>query len=117
MGRARARAHRHDRDRLGPGGRAALLPGGDLLAVDAARTSLWDTAALREVGQVGSWAAGPAFSQDGKRLRGVTLDGTVREVAVDPGLTAREVCARAGGALSRAEWARLIPESGYQESC
>ncbi|GAA4991671.1 WD40 repeat protein [Nonomuraea thailandensis] len=92
-------------------------PGGDLLAVDAARTSLWDTAALREVGQVGSWAAGPAFSQDGKRLRGVTLDGTVREVAVDPGLTAREVCARAGGALSRAEWARLIPESGYQESC
>ncbi|MFB4267448.1 protein kinase [Nonomuraea sp. GTA35] len=92
-------------------------PGGDLLAVDAARTSLWDTAALREVGQVGSWAAGLAFSQDGKRLRGVALDGTVREVAVDPGLTAREVCARAGGALSRAEWARLIPESGYQDSC
>ncbi|GAA2214547.1 hypothetical protein GCM10009850_100120 [Nonomuraea monospora] len=92
-------------------------PGGDLLAVDAARTSLWDTGALREVGQVGSWAAGLAFSQDGRRLRGVALDGTVREVAVDPGLTAREVCARAGGALTRAEWARLIPESGYQESC
>nr|WP_240972834.1 protein kinase [Nonomuraea sp. FMUSA5-5] len=92
-------------------------PAGDLLAVDAGRTSLWDTAALREVGQVGSWAAGLAFSQDGKRLRGVALDGTVREVAVDPGLTAREVCARADGALTRAEWARLIPESGYQDSC
>ncbi|UBU11799.1 protein kinase domain-containing protein [Nonomuraea gerenzanensis] len=92
-------------------------PGGDLLAVDAGRTSLWDTTALREVGQVGPWAAGLAFSQDGKRLRGVALDGTVREVAVDPGLTAREVCARAGGALTRAEWARLIPESDYQDSC
>ncbi|MGR6915135.1 WD40 repeat domain-containing protein [[Actinomadura] parvosata] len=92
-------------------------PAGDLLAVDAGRTSLWDTRALREVGQVGSWAAGLAFSQDGKRLRGVALDGTVREVAVDPGLTAREVCARADGALTRAEWARLIPESGYQDSC
>ncbi|MGW3347993.1 protein kinase domain-containing protein [Nonomuraea rubra] len=114
----------HEREPIGtietgsaPVDELRFSPGGDLLAVDAGRTSLWDTAALREVGQVGSWASGLAFSQDGRRLRGVTLDGTVREVAVDPGLTAREVCARAGGALSRAEWARLIPESGYQESC
>ncbi|MCF6476840.1 hypothetical protein FAF44_52255, partial [Nonomuraea sp. MG754425] len=92
-------------------------PDGDLLAIDAGRASLWHPEALREVGQIGSWASGLAFSQDGKRLRGVALDGTVREVAVDPGLTAREVCARAGGELTRAEWARLIPESGYQESC
>ncbi|MFG1704754.1 protein kinase [Nonomuraea sp. M3C6] len=92
-------------------------PDGDLLAVDAARTSLWDASALREVGQVGAWAAGLAFSQDGKRLRGVALDGTVRESPVDPALTAREVCARAGGPLSKAEWTRLIPESGYQRAC
>ncbi|MFB4277118.1 protein kinase [Nonomuraea sp. MTCD27] len=92
-------------------------PDGGLLAIDATRTSLWDTRSLREVGQVGSWAAGPAFSQDGRRLRGVALDGTVREIAVDPALTAQEVCARAGGQLSRAEWSRLIPESGYQDVC
>ncbi|MGW4802349.1 hypothetical protein ACWEPC_59055, partial [Nonomuraea sp. NPDC004297] len=92
-------------------------PDGDLLAIDAGRASLWHPEALREVGQIGSWASGLAFSQDGKRLRGVALDGTVREVAVDPGLTAREVCARAGGELTPSEWARLIPESGYQESC
>ncbi|WP_169789144.1 protein kinase family protein [Nonomuraea candida] len=92
-------------------------PGGDLLAVDAARMSLWDTRALREVGKVTSWANGLAFSQDGTRLRGVAVDGTVREIAVDPALTAREVCARAGGPLSRAEWSRLIPESGYEEGC
>ncbi|MDP4502863.1 serine/threonine-protein kinase [Nonomuraea turcica] len=92
-------------------------PEGDLLAVDAARTSLWDVHTLREVGQVASWAAGLAFSQDGKRLRGVALDGTVRESPVDPALTAQEVCARAGGPLSRAEWSRLIPESGYQNVC
>jgi WD40 repeat protein len=92
-------------------------PKGDLLAIDAARTSLWDVRALREVGQVASWAAGLAFSQDGKRLRGVGLDGTVRESPVDPALAAEEVCARAGGALSRAEWSRLIPESGYRDVC
>ncbi|MEU8401021.1 hypothetical protein AB0C28_38025 [Nonomuraea sp. NPDC048892] len=92
-------------------------PKGDLLAIDGARTSLWDTKTLREVGQVGSWASGLAFSQDGRRLRGVALDGTVHEIAVDPALTASEVCARAGGALSRQEWARLIPESGYQDVC
>ncbi|MFF0326141.1 protein kinase [Nonomuraea angiospora] len=92
-------------------------PGGDLLAVDAARTSLWDASTMREVGQAGSWAAGPAFTQDGKRLRGVGLDGTVRESPVDPALAAQEVCAKAGGSLSRAEWTRLIPESGYQKIC
>ncbi|MEV0615448.1 protein kinase [Nonomuraea sp. NPDC050404] len=92
-------------------------PSNDLLAVDAARMSLWDTRKLREVGKVGSWANGLAFSRDGKRLRGVALDGTVREIAIDPALTAGEVCARAGGPLSKAEWTRLIPESGYQDSC
>ncbi|MEV1177714.1 hypothetical protein AB0J09_55945, partial [Nonomuraea sp. NPDC049784] len=92
-------------------------PDGDLLAIDAARTSLWDAGTMREVGQAGSWVAGPAFTQDGKRLRGVALDGTVRESPVDPALTAKEVCTKAGGALSRAEWTRLIPESGYQDSC
>ncbi|TMR95945.1 serine/threonine-protein kinase [Nonomuraea basaltis] len=92
-------------------------PDGGLLAIDAARTSLWDVRTLREVGQVGSWVAGLAFSQDGKRLRGVALDGTVRESPVDPVLTAREVCARAGGPLSPAEWTRLIPESGYLDVC
>ncbi|WP_185844819.1 serine/threonine-protein kinase [Nonomuraea sp. WAC 01424] len=92
-------------------------PGGDLLAVDAERTSLWDAGTLREVGQVGSGAEGVAFSPDGRRLRGVAADGTVRESPVDPALTAQEVCARAGGALSQDEWSRLIPESDYQDAC
>ncbi|MEO3870623.1 protein kinase [Nonomuraea sp. B12E4] len=92
-------------------------PDGDLLAVAATRTSLWDTGTLREVGQVGSGADGLAFSQDGRRLRGVALDGSVREIPIDPALTVREVCARAGGPLSRAEWTRLIPESGYRKVC
>ncbi|QFY12281.1 hypothetical protein GBF35_42055 [Nonomuraea phyllanthi] len=92
-------------------------PDGALLAIDTTRTSLWDATTMREVGQAGSWAAGPAFTQDGKLLRGVALDGTVRESPVDPALAAKEVCARAGGPLSRAEWGRLIPESGYQTGC
>ncbi|MBF8193142.1 protein kinase [Nonomuraea sp. K274] len=92
-------------------------PDGALLAVNTTRTSLWDMSALREVGQLGSWAAGLAFSQDGRRLRGVALDGTVRESPVDPALAVQEVCARAGGPLSRAEWTRLIPETGYRDVC
>ncbi|SDK18677.1 WD40 repeat domain-containing serine/threonine protein kinase [Nonomuraea jiangxiensis] len=92
-------------------------PRGDLLAVGATRTSLWDASTLREVGRVGLGAAGLTFSQDSRRLRGVALDGSVREVPIDPALTVREVCAKAGGPLSRAEWTRLIPESGYRKVC
>ncbi|NUS02344.1 MAG: hypothetical protein HOV97_07240, partial [Nonomuraea sp.] len=92
-------------------------PGGDLLAVGGERTSLWDAGTLREVGQVGTWAAGLAFSEDGRRLRGVAQDGSLRESPVDPALAAQEVCARAGGPLSQDEWSRLIPESGYQDVC
>ncbi|WP_302893283.1 protein kinase domain-containing protein [Actinomadura luzonensis] len=92
-------------------------PDGDLLAVAATRTSLWDVRTLRQVGQAAPGTSGLAFSPDGKRLRGVALDGTVRESPVDPALAAREVCARAGGPLSRDEWSRLIPESGYQDVC
>ncbi|MFI6989768.1 protein kinase domain-containing protein [Nonomuraea wenchangensis] len=98
-------------------GALRFSPKGDLLAVEAARTTLWDVRTLREVGQVASWTSGLAFSPDGKRLRGVALDGTVRESPVDPSLAAREVCDRAGGPLSRAEWSRLIPESGYRDVC
>ncbi|MEU6792176.1 serine/threonine-protein kinase [Nonomuraea wenchangensis] len=98
-------------------GALRFSPKGDLLAVEAARTTLWDVRTLREVGQVASWTSGLAFSPDGKRLRGVALDGTVRESPVDPALAAREVCDRAGGPLSRAEWSRLIPESGYRDVC
>lgn len=101
----------------GPVDELRFSPDGELVAVSAGRTSLWDTATLREVGQAGSWAAGPAFNQDGTHLRGVALDGSVREFPVDPALTARAVCERAGGSLTREEWARLIPEAGYRDIC
>ncbi|MEV4800945.1 protein kinase [Nonomuraea sp. NPDC049421] len=101
----------------GPVDEVRFSPDGGLMAIDAGRTSLWDVRTLREVGQAGSWAAGPAFSQDGTRLRGVALDGSVREFPVDPALTAQAVCERAGGSLTREEWARLIPEADYREVC
>ncbi|MEU0568311.1 WD40 repeat domain-containing serine/threonine-protein kinase [Nonomuraea sp. NPDC005983] len=94
-------------------------PDGRTLAVDGERIALWDTATLREVGQVpvGPHTAGLAFSEDGTRLRGVERDGTLRESPVDPSLAAAEVCARAGGPLSQDEWDRLIPETGYRKVC
>ncbi|WP_236003429.1 serine/threonine-protein kinase [Nonomuraea antri] len=103
----------------GPVEELRFSPDGKLLAVDGERTALWDTETLREVGRVpaGSRTSGLAFSHDGKRLLGLARDGSVRETPVDPALTVREVCARAGGPLSQLEWARLIPESGYQDAC
>ncbi|WP_214321426.1 serine/threonine-protein kinase [Nonomuraea sediminis] len=94
-------------------------PDGQTLAVDGERIGLWDTASMREVGQarMDGHAVGLAFSQDGKRLRGVQSDGTINESPVDPALAAAEVCVRAGGPLSQSEWQRLIPESPYLPTC
>lgn len=94
-------------------------PDGRLLAVGGEQVRLWEVAELREVGQapIDAYPADLAFSKDGSRLFAVQPDGAIQETPVDPGLTAAQVCARAGGALSQAEWARLIPETGYQASC
>ncbi|MFI6498979.1 protein kinase [Nonomuraea typhae] len=94
-------------------------PDGRLLAVGGDRVELWEAGTLREVGQapVDAYPADLAFSADGKRLLVVQPGGEVQQTPIDPKLAAAEVCARAGGALSEAEWAKLIPEAAYRSSC
>lgn len=91
-------------------------PDGRLLAVDGEQIRLWESSPLRELGEVpvGRFAAGLAFSADGRSLRGVLRDGSVRESPVDPALTVAAVCERAGGALAEQDWERLVPEADYR---
>ncbi|MEV4899047.1 hypothetical protein AB0K48_57960, partial [Nonomuraea sp. NPDC055795] len=90
-----------------------------LLAVGGERVEIWEADSLREVGQapVDAYPADMAFSDDGRRLFVVQPGGEVQQSPIDPLLAAEQVCARAGGALSEAEWAKLIPEASYRSSC
>ncbi|MFI6536115.1 protein kinase [Nonomuraea sp. NPDC050547] len=94
-------------------------PDGRLLAVGGERVEIWEADSLREVGQapVDAYPADMAFSDDGRRLFVVQPGGEVQQSPIDPLLAAEQVCARAGGALSEAEWAKLIPEASYRSSC
>lgn len=97
-------------------GALRFSPDGRLLAVDGEQIRLWESSPLREVGQVpvGPYAAGLAFSADGKSLRGVLRDGSVQESPVDPALTVEAVCQRAGGTLNEQDWDRLVPETDFR---
>ncbi|MEV0387579.1 serine/threonine-protein kinase [Nonomuraea sp. NPDC050643] len=61
-----------------------------------------------------------AFGPDGRTLAGVVtvdLNGTVRTHAVGPAGVVRAICERAGGSLTRAEWAAYVPALPYREGC
>ncbi|MET8001879.1 serine/threonine-protein kinase [Nonomuraea glycinis] len=131
IGESGSRAHTLPGSDAGPLGAPAFSPDSRLLAIPSEEgVRLWRVADRRLLATLAPHTPGHhyVFSGDGRTLHYLTGHGSVVSldvsatvaspgVPVDPALAVREVCARAGGALSEAEWRRLIPEAGYQEMC
>jgi len=113
----------------------AFSPNGTLLATGEldGTVRVWNPAADRPVGAPLQTGSGPdggvigvAFSRSGKLLASVSLDGTVRlwNMATQGQNAAKKrdlvlyLCALAGRPLTRAEWARYVPQGlAYQRVC
>lgn len=112
-------------------GAPAFSPDSRLLAIPSGDgVRLWRVADRRLLATLAPHTPGHhyVFSGDGRTLHYLTGHGSVVSLdvsatvappggPVDPALAVREVCARAGGALSEDEWRRLIPEAGYRQMC
>ncbi|MFI7151140.1 WD40 repeat domain-containing serine/threonine protein kinase [Nonomuraea sp. NPDC050022] len=102
-----------------PDGRTIATYGSD------ARIRLWDVAERRYLGTVydglsdlgDAGDASIAFSRDGRTLFVATAEGVVRQVALDGDRARAEVCRRAGGTLSAADWQRYLPEIEPFDPC
>lgn len=82
---------------------------------------LWDIAARRPLGAPIALNTGRltalSFSPDGRTLRSLSGAGIVRDHLVDPALVLREVCTRARGGLSAADWQSHLPGVPFVETC
>jgi WD40 repeat protein len=112
---------------LFPGGGAVqavgFSPNGRVLAAGSAdgTVSLWDAGTQKRVGPP---LAGPvpelralAYSPTGRELMTGSSDGTTVIWNVDPPAWAARACELAGRALTRQEWAQLLPGRAYHPTC
>jgi hypothetical protein len=83
--------------------------------------SLWDAGTQK---RVGPQLAGPvpelralAYSPTGREIMTGSSDGTTVIWNVDPAAWAARACELAGRALSRQEWAQLLPGRPYRPTC
>ncbi|WP_354597646.1 hypothetical protein R1Y80_20650 [Streptomyces sp. JL1001] len=101
----------------------AFSADGRSLAVGDAEGELrfWSTGAPRSAGSPLPSADGPvlalAFGPDASSLRVTTPHTPVRTHPLGLEQMVGEVCARAGGGLTRAEWESYLPAVPYRETC
>ncbi|MEV5326476.1 serine/threonine-protein kinase [Nonomuraea sp. NPDC052634] len=102
---------------------AAFSPDESMIATVSADSTLrlWDAADHRPVGlpidRHRHEALALSFSPDGKSITTVGADSSIRTLRLDEAEVTAAVCARAGGGLTEAEWARHIPEVPYRRTC
>ncbi|MGV9302776.1 serine/threonine-protein kinase [Nonomuraea sp. NPDC003727] len=65
----------------------------------------------------GGWIRSVVFTDDGTSVLTVDEKGVVREQPVAPAKVLAAVCARAGGALTPAQWGAYVPGLPYREVC
>jgi hypothetical protein len=82
---------------------------------------VWETASPRLPGAIVPAGDGPVlaigFTSGGGELRIATSHLAVRSARLTPDRAAAEVCARAGGGATRAEWRRHLPDVPYRLTC
>ncbi|WP_250906110.1 serine/threonine-protein kinase [Nonomuraea sp. NEAU-A123] len=102
-------------------------PDGSTIATYGAdeRIRLWDVVGRGYLGVVydgldwqgESANASIAFGRDGRTLYAATPEGVVKRFALDGDRALAEVCRRAGGTLSVADWRRYLPEIELFDPC
>ncbi|WP_327137785.1 hypothetical protein OG585_37235 [Streptomyces sp. NBC_01340] len=101
----------------------AFSADGSLLAASRADGSVrvWETASPRLPGATVPAGDGPVlaigFTSDDGELRIATFHLAVRSARLAPDRAATEVCARAGGRATRAEWRRYLADVPYRLMC
>jgi WD40 repeat protein len=104
-------------------GALAVSPDGATLAVggDAGSVQLWDVATRQPLGGLlttpGDGIESLAFAPDGTTLYVAGTHVPLQRYVVDPGHAAEQVCARAGGDLSPAQWHTYVPDAPYRRVC
>ncbi|MEV0195058.1 helix-turn-helix domain-containing protein [Nonomuraea sp. NPDC050691] len=97
-------------------------PRGQLLATVASEgqlgIQLWDWRGYQRIAAPISFndQSMPAVGFNRTALLVSSIDGSLREITVDPGTATAVICHRDGG-LSPAEWRQHIPELAYRKTC
>ncbi|MFE2106125.1 helix-turn-helix domain-containing protein [Kitasatospora sp. NPDC059463] len=82
---------------------------------------MWDLGSRQPLGPAlpapGGAILSLAFSADDRTLRAATEHVPGHEITVAPEQEAADICTRAGGGLTRADWKTYLPEVPYRELC
>ncbi|MEU7023592.1 DNA-binding protein [Streptomyces sp. NPDC046203] len=101
----------------------AFSPDGRTLAVSGSggTVQLWDVASSRPLGSPlpspGDLAQALAFDRDGTTLYVAGSHVRLWRYGIAPAQVARQVCARTGSGLSRADWKAYLPDIPYRRTC